>query len=73
MKIPRSYPHVIKVNWDQGVHGTIWWNETCAMVLETFGLPGEKYIYKPQVDYMTFEFANEKDLLMCKLLLSDRL
>ena len=43
------------------------------MVLETFGLPGEKYIYKPYINYMLFEFKDERDAFMCKLLLSDRI
>ena len=43
------------------------------MVLETFGLPGHKYIYKPEYDFMIFEFKDERDAFMCKLLLSDRM
>jgi len=43
------------------------------MVLETFGLPGEKYIYKPSINYMLFEFEDERDAFMCRLLLSDRM
>lgn len=68
----KDYKHEIKVDWHNH-HGTIWWNETCAMVLETFGLPGNKYIYTPHYDYMTFEFKDERDAFMCKLLLSDRI
>jgi len=60
------------VNWSDD-QGNIWWNETCAMVLEVFGLPGDKFIYKPEYDYMLFEFEDEHDAFMCKLLLSDRI
>lgn len=60
------------MNWTDE-QGTIWWNETCAMVLEVFGLPGNKFIYTPDYDYMLFEFEDERDAFMCKLLLSDRI
>jgi len=66
-----DFPHPVRVNWD---NQTIpWWNECCAMVLEVFGLPGHRFIYHPFEDYMEFLFASEKDAIMCKLLLSDRL
>jgi hypothetical protein len=63
--------HDITVTWDN--QNGFWWNETCAKVLEQFGLPGERYTSHPETDYMTFKFINEYDALMCKLLLSDRL
>jgi len=68
----KSYEHKVKINWTNE-QGTIWWNEACAMVLETFGLPGQKYIYKPSINYMLFEFEDERDAFMCKILLSDRI
>ena len=43
------------------------------MVLEVFGLPGDRFVYHPHMDYMTFDFVSEKDAIMCKILLSDRL
>jgi hypothetical protein len=64
-------PHNVVVLWDnqQGY----WWNETCSMILEHFGLPGERYTSHPETDQMTFKFFHEHDALMCKILLSDRL
>jgi hypothetical protein len=50
-----------------------WWDETCAMVLEQFGLPGERYTSHPTENKMMFKFFNEKDATMCRLLLSERL
>ena len=72
MESNQSFSHKIRVNWHSG-SGSVWWNETCAMVLEVFGLPGHKFIYKPYEDYMEFLFSSEKDAIMCKILLSDRL
>lgn len=43
------------------------------MVLEVFGLPGHRFMYRPRLDHMVFEFASEKDAFMCKLMFSDRL
>lgn len=67
-----DFTHIVQVDW-QDYQGTIWWNETCAMVLETFGLPGHRFIYKPSIDHMLFQFKSVKDKLLCELLLSERL
>lgn len=53
--------------------GTVWWNETCAMVLEVFGLPGHRFMYTPHLDYMIFKFTSKKDEQLCRILLSERL
>ena len=61
----------VTVVWDN--QNGFWWNETCAMVLEVFGLPGDRYESKPEHDYMSFTFKNTKDAELCKILLSERL
>lgn len=63
--------YVVKVNWHN--QDNKWWNETCAMVLEVFGLPGNRFYYSPHEDYMTFTFKDLRDVDICKILLSDRL
>lgn len=67
--IPSS--QVIKINWNH--QNNEWWNETCASVLEVFGLPGQRFYYKPYPDYMTFTFKSKKDADLCKILLSEKL
>lgn len=67
-----NFQHSVTINWTSE-QGTIWWNETCAMVLEVFGLPGDRYVYKPALDNMIFNFRKENDAVMCKIMLSDRL
>ena len=67
-----KFTHVVKINWTIE-QGTIWWNECCALVLEVVGLPGHRFIYQPSIDHMEFLFYNEKDAILCKLLLSERL
>ena len=62
---------VIIVHWDN--QNNQWWNETCASVLEVFGLPGQRFYYKPYDQYMTFTFKSKKDASLCRILLSERL
>ena len=59
------------VLWDN--QNGFWWNETCAMVLEVFGLPGGRYQSKPSHDAMFFDFKSPKDAQLCRILLSERL
>ena len=63
--------HEIIVAWHN--QDNLWWNETCAMVLEVFGLPGNRFVYKPFEDFMTFTFKSKKDADLCRILLSERL
>jgi len=63
--------NTVTVVWDN--QNEFWWNETCAMVLEVFGLPGSRYESKPDHDYMSFNFKNQKDADLCRILLSERL
>lgn len=66
----KSFPYPVKIDWDN--QSIPWWNECCAMVLEIFGLPGDRFMYHPYEEYMIFEFVSEKDATTCKLLLSER-
>lgn len=47
-----------------------WWNETCAKIVEHFGLPGGRYVTVVSSECMHFDFNNSKDALMCRLLIS---
>lgn len=62
--------HEVIVDW-QLDHTTIWWNEICASVIEVFGLPGDRYVYTPSQDFMTFTFKSIKDAHLCRIMLSD--
>lgn len=62
---------VITVPWDG--QKEVWWNETCANVLEHFGLPGDRYTTEVSTECMKFFFKTEHDALMCQLLISDRI
>jgi hypothetical protein len=62
---------IIKVDWHN--QGNNWWNQTCADVLEVFGLPGHKFYYRPYEDHMVFMFKTLKDADLCRILLSEKL
>jgi len=47
------------------------WNEICAMVLEVFGLPGDRYVTSTAPNFMIFRFKSEKDFALCEILLSE--
>jgi len=63
--------NTVVVLWEN--QSNTWWNETCANIMEVFGLPGEKYQTEISTDSMKFHFNNEKDAFMCKLLISEDL
>ena len=61
---------VVTVPWEsQSNH---WWNETCADIVEHFGLPGDKYVTSVNTECMDFIFYDDKDALMCRLLISEK-
>lgn len=69
--IKLMFDHHVRIDWNN--QNGFWWNETCAMVLEVFGLPGGRFVYVPHEDYMIFEFKSKKDEDLCRVLLSERL
>jgi len=63
--------NTVTVTWNN--QNGFWWVETCAVVVEVFGLPGNRYETKPSHDAMFFDFKNKKDADLCRILLSERL
>lgn len=64
--------HEVIIDWNLD-RDTIWWNECCAKVLEVFGLPGDRFVYTPSIDFMTFTFKSKKDAMLCRILLSEKI
>lgn len=62
----------VTVAWHPS-RGSVSWNEICASVLEVFGLPGDRFYYKPYMDFMVFTFKSKKDADLCKILLSENM
>lgn len=69
--IKKMFEHPVRIDWNN--QSVPWWNECCAMVLEVFGLPGNRFIYRPYEDYMVFEFKSKQDQELCRILLSEKL
>ena len=57
--------YVARINYD---HPTLVgyqnWSNMLARVVEIFGLPGDRYITSPNVDFMDFAFNNDQDRLL---------
>jgi len=63
--------NTVTVPWEN--QKDIWWNETCAYIIEQFGLPGNRYTTEVSVECMKFNFKTEQDAFMCKIFLSEYL
>jgi hypothetical protein len=59
----------ICVPWQS--QSNVWWNETCANIIEHFGLPGGKYTTEVSSNEMKFFFKDDREALMCKILISE--
>jgi hypothetical protein len=62
---------VVTVPWES--QSKAWWNETCADIVEHFGLPGGRYVTEVSTEHMKFIFHDDRDALMCRLLISDKI
>ena len=58
----------IKVAWKDG-DSVSDWTDKCTRVLESFGLPGNKYVTQVTEDYMIFSFVDAEDAVMAKLMI----
>ncbi len=61
----------ICIPWEN--QSNIWWNETCAQIVEHFGLPGGRYKTEVGEDNMKFFFNDERDALLCKIMISEQI
>lgn len=68
---PLPEEQTVTIGWHS--QNNEWWNETCASVLEVFGLPGHRFYYKPYTTHMTFTFKSKKDADLCRILLSEKI
>lgn len=67
-----GFIHNIRVPWESN-NSTYLWNEICADIVEVFGLPGDRFMSHPTMDYMDFNFKSEKDMELCKILISEHI
>jgi hypothetical protein len=62
----------ICIPW-KGYHSNTWWNEICARIVDKFGLPGGKYTTEVSQNEMKFFFKDEREALLCKIMISEDL
>jgi hypothetical protein len=58
---------VVRLNWVPGRDTDTQWNEICVSAIEEFGLPGNKFTWKPTEEYMDFIFVDPRDALLFQL------
>ena len=63
--------NTITIPWEN--QSNIWWNETTASIIEHIGLPGGRYTTEVNTECMKFNFKNNNDAFMCKILVSHAL
>lgn len=55
---------IVRIDWKREFDNKQMWNEVCAWAIEYFGLPGDKFETRANVNYMEFVFKSNKDALL---------
>ena len=53
--------------WGPGAESETEWNAISVWCLETYGLPGDRYITDISTEFMTWFFKSEQDAVFMKL------
>lgn len=61
------FEYIVKKNWELGQNKMDQWNNVCIWVIETYGLPGHKYITEVSTDYMIFKFKEKEHAMIMAL------
>jgi len=56
--------YVVRIHWQNYNQN---WNEICAIAVDYFGLPGDKFTTSVCKDYMDFRFTDEIDAIWFSL------
>jgi hypothetical protein len=62
---------IVHIPWSPKANSNIMWNEITSNIVEHFGLPGDKYTTELNENYMNFKFHDDREGLMCKMLVSE--
>jgi hypothetical protein len=63
----------VNIPWSPKANNITTWNEITASIIEHFGLPGDRYTTEVNIENMSFFFKDDRDALMCRLLVSDNI
>ena len=58
---------IVRIDWKRDYDNKTMWNEVCAWAIEMFGLPGNRFETRANVNYMEFIFKDRKDALIMTL------
>jgi len=57
----------VQLDWKPGQDTMEWWDQTCAWVVEEFGLPGDCYTTELSMTYMIFNFKDKENAALMLL------
>lgn len=57
----------VRIDWKREFDNKTMWNEVCAWAIERFGLPGDRFQTRANVNYMEFIFKDRRDALIMSL------
>lgn len=60
-----SYP--VTILWGAGAENETQWNDISIWCIETFGLPGNRYITDISTEHMTWSFRSNRDAVFMRL------
>lgn len=62
-----GYNHPVTIQWGPGAENETQWNNISIWVIESFGLPGDRYITDINTTDMTWFFREDKDAMFMRL------
>ena len=66
-----DYLHPVTILWGAGAENETQWNDISIWCIETFGLPGGRYITDISTEHMTWFFHQAKDAVFMTLKFGD--
>jgi hypothetical protein len=62
-----EFAHPVTILWGAGAKNETQWNDISIWAIETFGLPGDRYITDISTQHMTWLFRTDQDAVFMKL------
>lgn len=62
-----GFDHPVSIAWGPGADSMSKWDEISIWVVETYGLPGDKYITDIDITDMTWFFRQDRDAAWMRL------
>jgi hypothetical protein len=62
-----EYSHSVTILWGAGAENETQWNDIAVWCMETFGLPGDRYVTDISSEHMTWFFRVQQDAVFMRL------